>query len=246
LTQEEANALFYALEEKQIDTDQAAIAQGHLPEGLLFINKGQAKIVWKDAATEVLLAKLRPGDVAGHDTFFDISVATTSLVALTPLRYSLLKKEKTKRWDQAAPTLLNRLKAYCRHVERPCDLVQKKGVERRKHPRFKQSGKIKVQLLNSAGAAIGKAFSGSLLNLSEGGLGFQIKVSNPQSAAMLLGRGLQMTFAIEEKTMADNCHLNGTITSATDMLMNDYAIHVRFEKPLAKIRALLDSGLKLF
>lgn len=246
LTQEEANTFFYALEEKQIDTDQAVITQGQLPEGLLFINNGLAKIVWKDGATEVLLAKLNPGDVAGHDTFFDINLATTSLIALTPLRYSLLKKEKTKSWDQAAPTLLYRLKEYCRQVERPCDLVKKKGVERRKHQRFKRSGKIKVQLLNSAGTAIGKPFKGDLLNLSEGGLSFQILVLNQQSAAMLLGRGLQMTFAIDEKTMPDTCEINGTITSVTDLLLNEYSIHVRFEKPLAKIHARLDRGLKLF
>jgi hypothetical protein len=233
LTKEEANTFFYTLEDKQIDTGQTAIAQGQLPEGLLFINQGRAKIVWKHGTTEVLLAILNPGSVAGHDTFFDISIATTSLIALTPLHYSLLRKEKTKSWDPSASTLLYRLKEYCRQIERPCDLVKKKGVERRKHQRIRVTGKIKLQLISSAGATLGKPFTGQLLNLSEGGLSFQILVSTQPGAAMLLGRGLQMTFASVEKTVPDTHPIRGTITGVTDLMLNEYAVHVRFETPVS-------------
>jgi hypothetical protein len=245
LTQAEANAFFYALEERQIDTDQTAIIQGHVPEGLLFINRGRAKIVWKDGATEVFLKTLNAGDVAGHDTFFEISVATTSLIALTPLNYSLLSKENTRSWEQSEPNLLYRLKEYCRQLERPCDLVKKKGVERRKHQRLKLSGKIKVQILNSTGTALGNPFKGDLLNISEGGLGFQIMVSNQKAAAMLLGRELQLTFLVEKDTIAYRCEVSGTVTSVTDLLLNEFGIHVRFNHSPSNIRVSLDSGRKL-
>ena len=83
------------------------------------------------------------------------------------------------------------------------------------------------------GAALGKPFTGQLLNLSEGGLSFQILVSTQPGAAMLLGRGLQMTFASVEKTVPDTHPIRGTITGVTDLMLNEYAVHVRFETPVS-------------
>jgi CRP-like cAMP-binding protein len=230
LSKEEANAFFFAVEEHRVDTNQTIIKQGQMPAGLLFINKGQAKLVWQDAGTEALLAKLEAGNVAGHDTFFDISMATTSLIALTPVQFSLLKREKTKSWNQAAPALLNRLKDYCRQFENPCDLVKKKGVERRKHPRFQLAGKAKLQLLNSAGAVIGKPLKGDLSNISNRGLSFQILLPNQQTAVMLLGRSLRMAFSMGEGTTI--YEMTGTIISITDLWLNEFAAHVSFDTPL--------------
>jgi hypothetical protein len=243
LTKEEANTFFFSLEEKKVDTNHLIITQGDLSGGLLFINLGQAKSVWRDGSSEVLLAVLDPGNVAGHDTFFDVNVATTSLIALTPLRYYLLKKEKTKLWDQTAPSLLYRIKEYCRRFERPGDWVLKKGVERRKHRRFQLTGKIKIQLLNSAGNAISKPLSGDLSNISEGGVGFQLLLPSQQTAAVLLGRNLKMTFSIEGNEGGLPFETIGIISSITDLWLNEYAIHVRFETLLPPMLTQIFSHL---
>lgn len=229
LSREEANAFYFAMEEKQVDTDETIIKQGQLPGGLLFINKGQAKIVWKDAGTEVVLSKLGPGQVAGHDTFFDISVATTSLIALTPLHYSLLKREKTMGWDRTAPSLLYRLKAYFQQVEMPCDWVQKKGIERRKHQRFRLEGEARLQLLNSAGIAIGKPLKSHFSNISKGGVSVEVLLPNQKAAVTLLGRSVRMAFSMGEDKRPVRHEMIGTINSVSDLWQNEFAVHVRFD-----------------
>jgi hypothetical protein len=229
LSREEANAFFFAMEEKQVDTDHTIIKQGQLPSGLLLINKGQAKTVWKDAGTEVLLAKLGPGDVAGHDTFFDISVATTSLIALTPVHYSLLIREKTADWDHAAPSLLYRLKEYFRQVEKPCDWVSQRGIERRRHQRFRLEGDAKLQLLNSAGIAIGKPLKSFFSNISKGGVSVEILLPNQKTAVTLLGRSVRMVFSMGQGKRSVSYEMIGTINAVSDLWQNEFAVHVRFD-----------------
>jgi len=229
LNREQANAFYFAMEERLVDTDQTIIKQGQLPDGLLFINKGQAKIVWKDAGTEVLLAKLGPGQVAGHDTFFDISVATTSVIALTPVHFSLLKREKTAAWEKTAPSLSYRLKEYLRRFEMSCDLVKQKGIDRRRHQRFHLEGGAKLQLLNSAGIAIGKPLKSYFSNISKGGVSVEILLPNQKTAETLLGRNIRITFSIGEGKQSVGYEMIGTINGVSELWQNEFSVHVRFD-----------------
>jgi hypothetical protein len=64
-----------------------------MPAGLLFVySRGEAKIVWhEEVGSEVSPPKPQKGDIAGLETFFDISLETTSLIALPPVQFSLYK-----------------------------------------------------------------------------------------------------------------------------------------------------------
>jgi hypothetical protein len=85
-----------------------------------------------------------------------------------------------------------------------------------------------IQLVNSTGKAVGKPFKGDLADISLGGLCFFIKTANRDAARTMLGRRLNMTFAIPGPSGPLKTTQAGRVCAVNYHMQNDYSVHVQF------------------
>lgn len=234
LDTEEANQFFFSLQPIDLEADETVFEQGHKNSRLYFVNHGQLKLFYSQDGTEKLIATLGPGDIAGQDTFFSISVCTTSLGTLSRTRLLYLEPETFANWHEHNPALATKIETYCAKIPKPHDLLRKKGQDRRRFKRIKLSGPLLFQVLARNGNPIGKPYKGDLSDVSEGGLSFFIKTANRSNALALLGRRLRLKFAIPLGKRKIESTQEGIITGVISHLFSDYSIHMSFDKPLSK------------
>ena len=232
LSEEETNALFHALKEVTYDIDQTVFEQGTPNRNLYFITAGSLKLVYQDDEREILLKTLEPGDVAGHATFFSISMCTTSLHTLSNVTLNVLSQTALEEWEESFPALKSKLEDYCLTLDKSRDLIKAQGIDRRKYERFRVKGKILVQLLSKKHQPMGKPFKGDIADISEGGLSFFIITSKRETARTLLGRRLGMKFLIPTRAAPLKTFQQGTVICVNYHLKNDYSIHVSFDGEL--------------
>ncbi len=234
LDTEEANQFFFSLQPMDLESDETVFEQGQKNNRLYFVNHGQLKLFYGQDGTEKLIATLGPGDVAGQDTFFSISVCTTSLASLSRTRLLRLEPETFADWHEKNPALATKIETYCAKIPKPHDLLRKKGQDRRRFKRVKLYGPVLFQVLSRSGRPIGKPYKGDLSDVSEGGLSFFIKTANHSNALALLGRRLLLKFAIPVGKRKIESTQEGVITGVISHLFSDYSIHMSFDKPLSK------------
>lgn len=233
LDTEEANAFFFSLKSIEFESDEPVFEQGEKNNRLYFINQGQLKLVYSQDGTEKLIATLGPGDIAGQDTFFSISVCTTSLAALSRARLLYLDPETFADWQEHQPSLVSKIESYCAKVPKPHDLLRKKGQDRRRYKRIKVTGPVLFQVLGRGGTPIGKPYKGDLADVSAGGLSFFIKTANRKNALSLLGRKLRIKFGIPIGKRRIETTQEGTISGVINHLFSDYSIHMGFDQLLS-------------
>ncbi|GBC63081.1 hypothetical protein DENIS_4070 [Desulfonema ishimotonii] len=246
LTPEEANALYYATEEAVYESDELIFRQGEQSSRLCFIHKGQLKLFFTHGERESLLKVIGRSDVVGEDTFFSISVCTVSLSTLSHVELSYLDKSVLEQWKTDFPALESKLHDYCLGIERVRDIIRNKGLERRTRKRVDIRGAVSIRLLSSTGAATGKNFRGSFMDISEGGLSFMIKANSRKNVSLLLGRKLDMTFDFP-RTCAGKLDLDarftgnalrvrqiGTVIGVSHRQGDDYSVHIKFDRSLGE------------
>ncbi|MGE0084073.1 MAG: cyclic nucleotide-binding domain-containing protein [Desulfococcaceae bacterium] len=234
LSTEETNVLYFSLKKKTVYTDEAVFEQGQKNDRLWFIDRGQLKLVYSQQGAEKLINKIGPATIAGADTFFSISVCTTSLIAMSRAEVNYLDRETFSKMRDEQPSLTSRLETYCAKQAKDAELLREKGINRRSHKRLRISGPILFQVMNAAGKPIGKAFRGELSDISVGGLSFFISTSNRKNALMLLGRKMNVKFRIPMKQSKVETRQTGTITGVINHMFTDYSIHMKFDNPLSK------------
>ncbi len=232
LSSDEANVLFYALEEAVYDTDHIVFNQGQYNSNLYLIDQGSLKLIYRQGRKEFLLKTLEQGSIAGEDTFLPIAVCTTSLVTISRVKLHLLKQGVIKEWKDKYPALASRLNDYCNKFENVNVLIEEKGLDRRVYKRIDASGGVQAQILGSSGSPVGKPFKGEMRDLSMGGACLQIKASGHESARLLLGRKLNLQFMPPEDLSTNMIDQGSTVVGVGYHLFNDYSIHVKFEKLL--------------
>ncbi|MBF0223842.1 MAG: cyclic nucleotide-binding domain-containing protein [Desulfobacterales bacterium] len=239
LNEDEANALYYAMNESNYLPDQTIFKQGESNSNLYFINNGEVKIVYLKNNKETLLKVLSPGHIAGDDSFFSISVCTTSMITLTGAQIDMLSRDVLKKWETEFPALAPKIQDFCLKTQRPkiLELVKKKGLERRTQTRTKASGQVMIQLIGSKDEPIGKPFKGDLSDLSIGGVSFYIKTSKKETARLLLGRKMAIKFIVSDDSEKKFIK-KGTVVGVGYHLFNDYSIHANFEKEITEMGLL--------
>ncbi len=236
LSADEANALFYAMEEVFFDPDHIVLNQSQLNSNLYFVDQGSLKLVYRQGRKEFLLKTLEQGTIAGEDTFFPIAVCTTSLITISRVTCHVLKRDSLKEWREKYSGLSSRLNDFCNKFENVNRLIKEKGLERRVYKRITAKGEIQAQILNASGSPVGKPFKGEMTDLSMGGVCFQIKASGHESARLLLGRKLKLKFMPPEDLSTNKIEQNATVVGVGYHLFNDYSIHIKFD-------ALLDLAI---
>ncbi|MBF0241452.1 MAG: cyclic nucleotide-binding domain-containing protein [Desulfamplus sp.] len=233
LTTEEANALYSAMEEEIYFPDQIIFKQGEPNSNLYFIKRGQVKIVYLQNNKETLLKLLEAGNIAGDDSFFPITVCTTSMISLTGTKIDTISRASFQRWETSLPSLSSKLKDFCLKSKEGSivDLIKQKGLERRVYQRVNVSGQVMVMLVGADDKAIGKPFRGNLSDISAAGVSFYI-TTKKETARLLLGRDIAIKFVLRDESR--KIIKKGTVVSVGYNLFNDYSIHVDFEKDMSK------------
>ncbi len=232
LTGEQANALYYAMKEVTYDVDETIFKQGERNSNLYFINQGQLKLAYSEGGREVLLKTLGTGHIAGEDTFFFESVCTTSMITLSRVKLNFLEKDALSKWGDEFPGLESRLNDYCLKLKSVRDLLKAKNLDRRSQKRGKISGKGVIQLLGASGKPLGRAFKGELSDISVGGLSYTIRISKKETVRLLLGRKMNIKFALPVEGSKQKIDKNGTAIGVRLHPLHDYSIHIKFDKLL--------------
>lgn len=235
LTTGESNILYFAMKQMDAGPDEIVFKQGQKNTKLYFIDQGQLKLFYGNQGVERLIRTLGSGSIAGEDTFFTITVCTTSLYAISRAKVRYLTQEDYQKWQREMPTLASKVQEYCSKLVKSHDILKKKGINRREYPRHKLVSSILFQVLNASGKPIGKAFKGDLADISLGGLSFLIKTSNKQNALMLLGRKLRVKFNLPLGVPPVEIIQSGMITGVISHPFSDYSIHMKFDTMMSRV-----------
>lgn len=242
LMPEEANTLYFKLREATYDTGATVFRQGLKNRRLYFIDRGELKLVWRKDAAERLIRSLGPGTLAGGDTFFSVSVCTTSLVTLSRSTLRCLDYDHFAEWRRSMPSLAAKLENYFSKTTKDHELLEEQDINRRQHTRIKIGGILQFHILNSAGDPIPDTFKGNLSDISLGGISFFIKITNPKIPQILLGRKIRVEFSISTASSGIDIVETGVVIGVIDHLLNNYSIHLRFERELPET-LLQEAGL---
>jgi len=231
-SEEEINALYYSTVIKTFSPDEYLCQQGEAGDSLYFIIDGQVKSVFTKGRQEMLIQVLGSGAIAGADSFFSISVSTTSLAAITTAKVGVLSDESVQAVKNKYPGILPKLKDYCLSFDRAHDLLIQKGLNRRNYERFKINGTLRFYVINNEGKIISTEHRGELSDVSLGGVSYYIRTANRDHARKLLGRKLLLRFGLPTQKGLLSAERTGVITGVISHMFNDYSVHVKFDKLL--------------
>jgi len=231
LTQEETSTLFFAMKSVMFDSKQTIFRQGDRNSHLYFINKGQVKMFFMQEDEEILIKELNPGDIMGEDTFFNLTVNTTSTIALSEVELNFLKKDILPKWEKRSIGIESKLRDYCLKLKKTSDLLQKKGLDRRSQKRVAISSKASIHSLDASGAPVGKPIIGTLADISQGGLSFYVKIPKENIHRMFMEPRLNLKFNLNAGESQHKIDQNGMVVAAIHHFY-DYSIHVKFDSML--------------
>lgn len=232
LSAEEKSVFFYSLEEKRIPAKTVIKKQGTLNDDLYFLDEGQLDVIFTKGKEHNLVLQVEKGGFVGEDTFFNMSVCTSSVFSRSELVAHVLKKTKIARWAEEAPGLYPKLESYCREFGQYEELFEQKRSEKSRFDRLTVDGRVGAAILDSAMEQTGKQFNASVGDISRGGACFFIKASTKEVARALLARPLKMTFAIKTGSTIRKFVSLGRVVRVKFHLENDYSVHVQFSKIL--------------
>lgn len=234
LTTEEANALYYACEDRTYEAYESIFDQGRINPYLYFINSGRLNLIHNSKGSEILIRTLSTGDIAGEDTFFAIALSTTSLVSVSCVTLSLLNRAYLDKWKSEFPLLESKLYEFSHRSTCVRDLLKKRALDRRVFKRIPFPGKAEIQLMKASGAPIGSAFKVLLADVSMGGMCFLVRINKRETARVLLGQKVKTRFSHEGENFLHEIEKMGLVVAVTFHAFEDYSVHIKFDEPLHK------------
>jgi len=231
LTEEETNALYFAMKSVSYDADQTVFQQGESNSRLYFIYKGQVKLVADQDGENIIIKELGAGDIMGGDTFFFLTVCTITAVTLSEVELYFLEKELLTKWEKDFSGIESKLSDYCSELEKVSDMLKKQGRSRRAQERIKVSCKILMQTIDDSGSPLEQPVRGTLADISIGGLSFDLKISKEKADKMFLEPKVNVKFTLKTNESEYKIMQNGTIVGILYHFY-DYSIHIKFDNLL--------------
>ena len=231
-TPEEKGLFYYSLEEKVVPAKTVILRQGQVNDSLYFVEEGNVDAIFTKEKENNLIVQIGKGGFLGEDSFFGMSVCTSSFVSRTLLTLKVLSRESTAGWSDLCPGLLEKVEGYCYKFGQYEELYERKRQEKSRFDRLTVHGQVFADLLTSAKQKSGKQFKAAVGDISQGGACFFIKASKKEVARTLLAKPLRMIFAIKANTKVRKIAAIGRVVRVKFHLENDYSVHVKFTKPL--------------
>ncbi len=241
LSPDEFASLYHATTQRNYADGEMVVKQGEFLPTLFFVNSGRVQINAVSQGREVPLTVLGPGEIMGRDTFFDASVWTVNAVSRGAF-LSLLTWQRLQSQNENCPALPSKLQNFCLRFASLSNLFAKTSRTRRLSERKKVSGRVTIDMLDQHGNEMGLAAKGELMDISMGGVAFNLRFSKKENAAALLGQKIRVNFRPDAsaapllrigQVMAVRCH---------DFIGSDYSLHVEFESALSSAEIQLVAG----
>jgi len=235
--EEEKNAFFYALQPLTGTPGQVLAEQGKLNNRLFLVDSGTLNEIVRQGGAELFLRRISPQEVAAAETFFRISVCTTSIVVEQRAVLRCIERKALQALEERYPGIEEKLAQFCRDRQQATieELLHKKAIDRRRDERFKTGGEIFFQLVDRTGKPVSNTIRGALEDLSTGGASFVIKCTQPATARLLLGRtcSYKLLFARDGKKLGATG--SGVILGVHSQLFHsDYLVNMHFAKSLKR------------
>ena len=234
---EEFNALYSVLRHQHYHAGELIVRQGEIDSSLYFVNSGQVRLACHRGNRELFLKRLYPGEMVGLAPFFGVSVWTVTLTAITPVELQVLSREALSRICGDYPEIEAHLYGYCRENDRVPEWLQVSGEERRESPRHDVSIIIRNILLDDYEGETRYRFKSRLVELSEGGCSYLVRIADQGNARLLLGRKVRSVIPVGE---TDSVTVNGTIVGVIfqEYGQRDYSVHVKFNQLLSESKVM--------
>jgi CRP-like cAMP-binding protein len=236
LSVEEANALYFALKKGTYEAGETIFQEGERKQRLYFINSGRAKIVCFQDGSEVFLKTVEPGQLAGEDSFFSLTLCEVTLIALSRTEVMYLDSDILKAWRAGCPTLESKLQSFASSREKTADLLLARGIDRRRMKRVKIAGKATALLMSSSEDPVGKPFIVDLCDISRGGVSFFVRITKRETAGLLFGKRICISYLHPQMDPSNTIKQNGTMVSVQFDPFEGCTVSVKFD-------ALLPEGL---
>jgi len=243
LSTEEGNDLYYSLKKTEIGPNKLIFQQGKLNSRLFFIDQGEVAIFFRKGTNNTLIKKVRSGDIFGDDSFFPISICTTSVKTLTTVKLHYLDRRDFLTLNTKFQALGTKLTNFCLHIDKSSVLITQQKINRREHKRYKVSGKVVISLQNVSGQASNVVFKAGMSDLSVGGLSAQFTISKEATARALLGKRIHLRYQPDNSRASLSLDCEGVVIAVIDHFFNNYSICIRFRKKIS--HALVEDLAKL-
>lgn len=228
------SALYHCQRFQDYQPEEVLVQQGDIKPALFFLNTGQVSLTCRKGQEEIFLKRLNPGEIVGVAPFFDVSVWTVTLTAMTAVKVQILEREPFQELLTQHPGLEAGLMDFCRRSDKVAELVRLSGEDRREDPRYPAEFAIANSLLDENGYPSAQRFRGRLEDISVGGLSLLIRISRKENARLFLGRRIVSLLPMGVNAVRES---RGEIVgvSVQDYVDHDYLVHLRFDQPLTAI-----------
>jgi len=240
LSTEEANTLYFACKKATYQAEEKIFQQGEWKPRLYFINSGRARIVYFLDGKEVFLKAVETGELAGEDTFFSISVLTTTMIAQQRTEVSYLDSDILDVWRTASPVLESKLQSFASSAEKIEDLLKARKMDRRRLKRVNPGGKAIALLMSTSEQPVGKPFKTDLCDISRGGICLSVKITKRETGSLLLGKRLCISYVHPLMDSSHTIKQSGTVVAVCFHPFEDCTVSVKFDAlvPEALIKQL--------
>ncbi|MDD3814531.1 MAG: cyclic nucleotide-binding domain-containing protein [Desulfocapsaceae bacterium] len=224
-------ALYHCQRFKEYQAEEVIVQQGDINSTLYFINAGTVGMTCRQGQKEIFLKRLKPGEIVGVGPFFDVSVWTVTLTAMSAVKLQVLEREDFIKLLVQHPGLESTLGDFCRRSYKISELLRISGENRREDIRHSTQKIIVNNLLDGRDNPSQQRFKGQVEDLSLGGLSLMIRLSKKENARLLLGRRIVSSLPMGTD---GGLECKGEIigVSLQDYIDKNYRVHVRFDQPI--------------
>jgi CRP-like cAMP-binding protein len=239
------SALYHCQRFKDYQADEVIVQQGNLDSTLYFINEGRVALTYRQGQKEVFIKRMEPGEIIGCGPFFDVSVWTVSLVAMTAVKVQALERQDFLKMVLQYPGLEAKLADFCHRSNNILELLRKLEGNRRNDRRYPVQLVLVNSLLGNNENSPRQQFKAQLEDVSLGGLSLSIRITQKEKTRLLLGRCLVSFLPLGTDKVQER---SGEIVGVTlyDYMDKNYSVHVRFDQPMSEeeLKSLLLQGRK--
>lgn len=236
LSTTEFNTFYIAMKVCEYSSGSIIVQQGEKSQQLFFVNSGSINMTCSNGEEEVFLKQIGPGEIAGDESFFNVSLSTITLTATANVNVQIIHRQEFDILLQKTPELESFLFDYCVNHEQISGLLKTTGEDRRQYKRYPLSRSVKLTLYKEHGNLSCKSFKGKMADLSCGGLSFIIGITNKNKSKALLGRLIETSLdGLDNEPIV--CKGKIVAVRQKHERKKEYSVHVQFEKSISNDHA---------